>query len=89
VDGPIYLVFRPRTQRPSDVVRHTPCCYPTGWVLAVGVNPGKAPLFSADERMAMLKEICGPLAREAKVRARIRHVSGLVVEPRARPGRRC
>ena len=34
-------------------------------VLAVGVHPGKTPLFSADERVAMLEEICGPLARAA------------------------
>src|ERR1700735_1761100 len=34
-------------------------------VLAVGVHPGKTPLFSADERLAMLEEICGPLARAA------------------------
>jgi len=35
-------------------------------VLAIGVHPGKAPLFSADERLAMLQETCGPVAREAK-----------------------
>jgi pantetheine-phosphate adenylyltransferase len=34
-------------------------------VLAVGVHPGKAPLFSAEERLAMLEEICAPLARKA------------------------
>jgi pantetheine-phosphate adenylyltransferase len=34
-------------------------------VLAVGIHPGKTPLFSADERLAMLNEICAPLARAA------------------------
>jgi pantetheine-phosphate adenylyltransferase len=34
-------------------------------VLAIGVHPGKAPLFSAEERLAMLEEICGPLGRSA------------------------
>jgi pantetheine-phosphate adenylyltransferase len=34
-------------------------------VLAVGVHPGKTPLFSADERLAMLEEICAPVARAA------------------------
>jgi pantetheine-phosphate adenylyltransferase len=34
-------------------------------VLAIGVHPGKAPLFSADERLAMLEEICAPVARAA------------------------
>ena len=32
-------------------------------VLAVGIHPGKTPLFSAEERLAMLEEICAPLAR--------------------------
>jgi pantetheine-phosphate adenylyltransferase len=32
-------------------------------VLAVGVHPGKTPLFTAEERLAMLQEICAPLAR--------------------------
>ncbi|HEX4410594.1 MAG TPA: pantetheine-phosphate adenylyltransferase [Xanthobacteraceae bacterium] len=32
-------------------------------VLAVGVHPGKMPLFTADERLAMLNEICLPLGR--------------------------
>jgi pantetheine-phosphate adenylyltransferase len=31
-------------------------------VLAIGIHPGKAPLFSAEERLAMLDEIAGPLA---------------------------
>jgi pantetheine-phosphate adenylyltransferase len=34
-------------------------------VLAVGVHPGKTPLFSADERLAMMEEICAPLGRAA------------------------
>jgi pantetheine-phosphate adenylyltransferase len=32
-------------------------------VLAVGTHPGKAPLFSVEERLAMLTETCGPPAR--------------------------
>ena len=32
-------------------------------VLAVGTHPGKAPLFTADERLTMLEETCGPLVR--------------------------
>jgi pantetheine-phosphate adenylyltransferase len=34
-------------------------------VLAVGVHPGKAPLFSVEERLEMLEEICAPLAKKA------------------------
>ena len=32
-------------------------------VLAIGTHPGKAPLFSAQERLAMLQETCGPIAQ--------------------------
>src|ERR1700730_1415701 len=34
-------------------------------VLAVGVHPGKSPFFTAEERLAMLQEICAPLASKA------------------------
>jgi pantetheine-phosphate adenylyltransferase len=34
-------------------------------VLAVGIHPGKTPLFAPDERLAMLQEICAPVARAA------------------------
>jgi pantetheine-phosphate adenylyltransferase len=34
-------------------------------VVAVGIHPGKTPLFSADERLAMIDEVCAPLARAA------------------------
>src|SRR5438105_3353869 len=32
-------------------------------VVAIGTHPGKAPLFGADERSAMVEETCAPLAR--------------------------
>ena len=34
-------------------------------VLAVGIHPGKVPLFAAEERIAMLEEVCAPVARAA------------------------
>jgi len=34
-------------------------------ILAIGLHPGKAPLFTADERIAMLQETCAPLAKAA------------------------
>lgn len=57
--------FDPVTNGHIDVVRHA-VRLADRLVLAIGVHPGKAPLFSADERLAMLEEICGPIAREAK-----------------------
>ena len=42
-------------------------------VLAIGIHPGKTPLFPADERLAMLTEICAPLgARCCRMRDRLR-----------------
>lgn len=57
--------FDPVTNGHLDVVRHA-VRLADRLVLAIGVHPGKAPLFSADERLAMLQETCGPVAREAK-----------------------
>src|SRR5215470_2647009 len=34
-------------------------------VVAIGIHPGKTPLFSPDERLAMIEEVCAPLARAA------------------------
>ncbi|MCV9935242.1 pantetheine-phosphate adenylyltransferase [Boseaceae bacterium BT-24-1] len=31
-------------------------------ILAIGVHPGKTPIFTAEERAALLREICGPIA---------------------------
>lgn len=34
-------------------------------VVAIGIHPGKAALFTVDDRIAMLEETCGVLVREA------------------------
>lgn len=36
-------------------------------VVAVGIHPGKAPLFSAEERLKMILDCCGPMAKKAGV----------------------
>jgi pantetheine-phosphate adenylyltransferase len=77
--------FDPVTNGHLDVVRHA-VRLADRLVLAVGVNPGKAPLFSADERMAMLQDICGPLARAAKCELSCVTFSGLVVEAARKAG---
>jgi pantetheine-phosphate adenylyltransferase len=56
--------FDPVTNGHIDVVRQAVRLVDR-LVLAVGVHPGKAPMFSAEERLAMLAETCGPVAREA------------------------
>jgi pantetheine-phosphate adenylyltransferase len=56
--------FDPVTNGHLDVVRHA-ARLADKLVLAIGLHPGKAPLFTAEERLAMLVECCGPVAREA------------------------
>jgi pantetheine-phosphate adenylyltransferase len=77
--------FDPVTNGHLDVVRRA-VRLADKLVLAVGVNPGKAPLFSADERLAMLQEICAPLAKEAKCELACVTFSGLVVEAARKAG---
>src|ERR1700680_205276 len=55
-------------------------------VLAVGVHPGKTPLFSAEERLAMLEEICGPVARAAGCALVCKTFADLVVAAAQREG---
>ena len=77
--------FDPVTNGHLDVVRHA-VRLADKLVIAIGVNPGKAPLFSADERMSMLQEICAPLARAAKCELACVTFSGLVVEAARQAG---
>jgi pantetheine-phosphate adenylyltransferase len=56
--------FDPVTNGHLDVVRQA-AALADRLVLAIGLHPGKAPLFSADERLAMLAEVCGPVVKAA------------------------
>src|ERR1700688_4863900 len=55
-------------------------------VLAIGTHPGKTPLFSADERLAMLEEICGPVARAVGCALTCTTFADLVVTAARREG---
>jgi pantetheine-phosphate adenylyltransferase len=56
--------FDPVTNGHIDVVRNA-ARLAGRLVIAVGVHPGKAPLFAADDRIAMLEDTCGVMVREA------------------------
>jgi pantetheine-phosphate adenylyltransferase len=56
--------FDPVTNGHIDVVRHA-ARLAGRLVIAIGVHPGKAPLFPAETRMAMIEETCGDVVREA------------------------
>ena len=77
--------FDPVTNGHIDVVRHA-VRLADRLVIAIGVHPGKTPLFSAEERTAMLHENCAPFAREAKCELSCITFSDLVVDGNAGPG---
>jgi pantetheine-phosphate adenylyltransferase len=49
-------------------------------VVAIGVHPSKAPLFSADERAALITKAAGPLAKAAGVTFEVRTFGNLVTQ---------
>ena len=55
-------------------------------VVAIGTHPGKTPLFSADERLAMIDEVCAPLARAAGCELTAVTFADLVVTAARRAG---
>jgi pantetheine-phosphate adenylyltransferase len=70
--------FDPPTLGHLDVVRNAVRLVDR-LVLAVGIHPGKTPLFSSDERLGMLKEICAPLAQAAGCELACTTFAGLVI----------
>ena len=55
-------------------------------VLAIGIHPGKTPLFSPEERLEMLEEICAPLGRKAGCEITFTTFNDLVVSAAQRVG---
>ena len=77
--------FDPVTNGHLDVVRQA-ARLADRLVLAIGVHPGKKPLFSAEERMAMLEQTCGPVARREKCKLVCITFANLVVETARKQG---
>ena len=55
-------------------------------VIAIGVHPGKAPMFSAEERAEMLREVCGPVAAGEGTALEVVTFDDLAVEAARRLG---
>jgi pantetheine-phosphate adenylyltransferase len=77
--------FDPVTNGHIDVVRHA-VRLADRLVIAVGVHPGKAPLFSPEERLDMLQETCGPIAKAAGCELSCVTFSDLAVSAAMRSG---
>ena len=56
--------FDPVTNGHLDVIRQA-ARLADRLVIAVGIHPGKAPLFPFEERLAMLADECAPIAKAA------------------------
>jgi pantetheine-phosphate adenylyltransferase len=77
--------FDPVTNGHLDVVRHA-VKLADRLVLAIGVHPGKIPLFSPQERLDMLDETCGPLAKAAGCELKCVTFDDLVITTAKREG---
>ncbi|WP_047308559.1 pantetheine-phosphate adenylyltransferase [Rhodopseudomonas palustris] len=56
--------FDPVTNGHLDVVRHAVALCDK-LVVAIGIHPGKKPLFTTEERLAMVERVFGPVAKAA------------------------
>ena len=77
--------FDPVTNGHLDVLKGA-CRLADKVVVAIGTHPGKPPLFSVEDRMAMLKDVCEPLAAKEKVKIETTTFADLVVEAAKRAG---
>lgn len=77
--------FDPVTNGHLDVLRGA-CRLADRIVLAIGTHPGKQPLFSVEDRLAMLKEVCDPIAAKEKVKIETVTFADLVVSAAKRAG---
>ena len=77
--------FDPVTNGHLDVVRQA-ARLADRLLLAIGTHSGKAPLFSVEERLAMLQDTCAPIARAAGCELKCITFADLVVTVAKREG---
>jgi pantetheine-phosphate adenylyltransferase len=77
--------FDPVTNGHLDVLRQA-CRVADRIVVAIGVHSSKAPVFSAEERAAMLREVCGPVLEAEGVELEVTTFNDLAVEAARRHG---
>lgn len=71
--------FDPVTSGHADVIARAARMVDT-LVIGIGVNPGKTPLFTAEERIAMLKAETAPIAKQTGCKIEIVTFSNLTVD---------
>ena len=71
--------FDPVTLGHTDVIARA-CHLVDRLVIGIGVNPGKAPMFSDKERVAMLEDEVKPIAKVTGAKISVVTFSGLAIE---------
>lgn len=71
--------FDPVTNGHIDVIRAA-CAMVDRLVVAIGVHPGKTPLFTVEERERMLREECGAIAASFNTQLDVVTFGGLAVD---------
>lgn len=77
--------FDPLTNGHLDVCRRA-CSMADRLVVAIGVHSSKTPVFSAEDRAEMIREVVGPVAEECGVALEVVTFSDLVVDTARRLG---
>jgi pantetheine-phosphate adenylyltransferase len=77
--------FDPLTNGHVDVVRRA-CALADRVVVAIGIHSAKAPVFSADERAEMIREVCEPIAAEQGVSLEVTTFGDLSIAAARRAG---
>lgn len=72
--------FDPITNGHLDIVERAAAHLVDRLIIAVAINVGKSPIFSFDERVAMVEEQTAPMAKKYGITIEARGVQGLLVE---------
>jgi pantetheine-phosphate adenylyltransferase len=70
--------FDPLTNGHVEVARAA-ACFCDELVIAIGVHPGKTPLFSVEERSNLIMQACGDLLARVSCKLSVRTFAGLAV----------
>jgi pantetheine-phosphate adenylyltransferase len=77
--------FDPVTNGHLDVVSHA-CRLVDRLVIAIGVHSAKAPVFSAEERADMIRQVCAPVAQQQGIALEVVAFDGLAIDAARRHG---
>ncbi|MET0606433.1 MAG: pantetheine-phosphate adenylyltransferase [Beijerinckiaceae bacterium] len=77
--------FDPATNGHVDILRQA-CRLADRVIVAIGVHPGKTPLFTAEERAALIRAIAAPIERETGASVEVVTYADLAVVAARRAG---